>query len=63
MRYGDNKRRVAVSLGPLIQTVVYEECWVRQKKVKIRINAVEMRALRSSCDLSLGGRKRNNVIR
>jgi hypothetical protein len=45
-------------------TLMYgSESWVYQKKHTSRINAVEMRALRSMIGVKLSDRVRNEVIR
>ena len=58
------KARLAVHRGVLVPTLMYgSESWVWQKKHKSKINAVEMRALRSMCGLKLCDRVKNSVIR
>lgn len=58
------KARLAVHDGVLAPTLMYgSECWVWQKRNESRINAVEMRSLRSMCGLTLNDRIRNSVIR
>ena len=58
------KGRLAVHRGVLVPTLMYgSECWVWQKKNESRIWAVEMRALRSMCGVSIVDRVRNEVIR
>jgi hypothetical protein len=48
----------------LLPTLMYRsESWVWQKKHICRINAVEMRALRSMIGVKLNDRVRNKVIR
>jgi hypothetical protein len=45
-------------------TLMYgSESWVWQKKHRSRVNAVEMRALRSTIGVKLSDRVRNEVIR
>ncbi|KAI5637059.1 acetyl-CoA carboxylase, central region domain-containing protein [Phthorimaea operculella] len=59
-----NKARLAVHRGVLVPTLMYgSESWVWQKKHESRINAVEMRALRSMIGVKLSDRIRNSVIR
>ncbi|KAI5642761.1 hypothetical protein NE865_05287 [Phthorimaea operculella] len=54
----------AVHRGVLVPTLMYgSESWVWQKKHESRINAVEMRALRSMIGVKLSDRIRNSVIR
>ncbi|XP_049870886.1 uncharacterized protein LOC126370141 [Pectinophora gossypiella] len=56
--------RMAVHNAVLVPTLKYgSECWVWQKKHESRINAVEMRSLRSICGVKLSDRVRNSVIR
>ena len=56
--------RLAVHRGVLVPTLMYgSESWVWQKRHESRINAVEMRALRSMCGVTLKDRVRNSVIR
>lgn len=58
------KARVAVHRGVLVPTLMYgSESWVWQKRHQSRVNAVEMRALRSMCGVKLSDRIRNSVIR
>ncbi|CAG9134602.1 unnamed protein product [Plutella xylostella] len=58
------KARLAVHGGVLVPTLMYgSESWVWQKKNESRVNAVEMRSLRSMCGLKLNDRIRNSVIR
>ena len=58
------KARLAIHRGMLVPTLTYgSECWVWQKKHESRINAVEMRALRSMCGLTLNDRVNNVLIR
>jgi hypothetical protein len=58
------KARVAVHRGVLVPTLMYvSESWVCQKRHQSRVNAVEMRALRSMCGVKLSDRVRNSVIR
>ncbi|XP_060809954.1 uncharacterized protein LOC132904043 [Amyelois transitella] len=58
------KARLAVHRGVLVPTLMYgSESWVWQKKHESRINAVEMRALRSMLGVKLSDRIRNSVIR
>ena len=58
------KARLAVHRGVLVPTLMYgSESWVWQAKHKSRINAVEMRALRSMEGVTLKDRIRNSVIR
>ena len=59
-----NKARLAVHEGVLVPTLMYgSESWVWQKKHESRINAVEMRALRSMLEVKLSDRIRNSEIR
>ncbi|KAI8431494.1 hypothetical protein MSG28_015996 [Choristoneura fumiferana] len=59
-----NKARLAVHGGMLVPTLMYgSESWVWQKKHESRINAVEMRALRSMIGVKLSDRIRNSEIR
>ncbi|KAI5635653.1 reverse transcriptase (RNA-dependent DNA polymerase) domain-containing protein [Phthorimaea operculella] len=59
-----NKARLAVHRGVLVPTLMYgSESWVWQKKHESRINAVEMRALRSMIGVKLSDKIRNSVIR
>ncbi|KAI5640894.1 reverse transcriptase (RNA-dependent DNA polymerase) domain-containing protein [Phthorimaea operculella] len=59
-----NKARLAVHRGVLVPTLMYgSESWVWQKKHESRINAVEMRALRSMIGVKLSDRIKNRVIR
>ncbi|CAH1645106.1 unnamed protein product [Spodoptera littoralis] len=59
-----SKARLAVMQCVLTPTLMYgSESWVWQKKHESRINAVEMRALRSMCGLKLSDRVKNSVIR
>ena len=58
------RARLAVHRGVLVSTLMYgSESWVWQKKHESRINAVEMRALRSMIGVKLSDRVRNSVIR
>ncbi|KAG7312683.1 hypothetical protein JYU34_001045 [Plutella xylostella] len=58
------KARLAVHGGVLVPTLMYgSESWVWQKKNESRVNAVEMRSLRSMCGLKLNDRIRNSIIR
>ena len=58
------KARLAVHRGVLVPTLMYgSESWVWQKKHESRINAVEMRALRSMEGVTLKDKLRNSVIR
>lgn len=58
------KARLAVHNGVLVPTLMYgSESWVWQKRNESRINAVEMRSLRSMCGLTLKDRVRNSMIR
>lgn len=57
------KTRLAVHCGLLVPTLMYgSEGCVWQKKYESRINAVEMKALRSMIDVKLSDRIRNRVI-
>ena len=58
------KARLAVHRGVLVPTLIYgSESWVWQKKHKSKINAVEMRALRSMSGIKLSDRVNNSIIR
>ena len=58
------KARLAVHNGVLVPTLMYgSESWVWQKKHESKINAVEMRSLRSMCGVTLNDRLRNDLIR
>jgi exonuclease III len=58
------KARLAVHSGVLAPTLMYgSESWVWQKKHESKINAVEMRSLRSMCGVRLIDRVRNVEIR
>ena len=58
------KARLAVHNGVLVPTLMYgSECWVWQTRHESRINAVEMRSLRSMGGVTLNDRVRNEVIR
>ena len=55
---------MAVHNGVLLPTLMYgSECWVWLAKHESRINAVEMRSLRSTCGVTLNDTLRNEVIR
>lgn len=59
-----NRARLAVHRGVLVPTLMYgSDSWVWQKKDESKINAVEMRALRSMCGVKISDRIRNSVIR
>ncbi|GBP32165.1 hypothetical protein EVAR_80933_1 [Eumeta japonica] len=56
--------RLAIHNGVPIPTLMYgSESWVWQKKNESRINAVEMRSLRSICGVSRKDRCRNSDVR
>lgn len=58
------KARLAVHNGVLAPTLMYgSECWAWKKQSESRINAVEMRSLRSMCGVKLIDRVRNEIIR
>ncbi|GBP82570.1 hypothetical protein EVAR_87816_1 [Eumeta japonica] len=55
--------RLAMHNAVLIPTLMYgSESWVWQKKNESRINAVEMRSLRSMCGVSRKDRCRNSDV-
>ncbi|GBP54495.1 Outer dense fiber protein 3-like protein 2 [Eumeta japonica] len=57
------RARLATHNGVLIPTLMYSsECWVWQKKNESRINAVEMRSLRSRYGVSRKDRCRNSDV-
>ena len=56
--------RLAIHNGVLVPTLMYgSESWVWQKRHESRVNAVEMRSLRSMSGIKLTDRVRNSVIR
>ncbi|CAG9109123.1 unnamed protein product [Plutella xylostella] len=56
--------RLAVHNAMLVPTLMYgSESWVWQKKHESRLNAVEMRSLRSMLGVTLNDRLRNSFIR
>jgi hypothetical protein len=63
-RMVSKKAQLAVHNGVLLPTLMYgSESWVWQKKHTSRVNAVEMRALRSVIGVKLSDRVWNDVIR
>jgi hypothetical protein len=63
-RVVSKKAKLAVQSGVLLPTLMYgSESWVWQKKHTSRVNAVEMRALRSTIGVKLSDSVRNEVIR
>jgi hypothetical protein len=63
-RVVSKKAQLAVHNGVLLPTLMYgSENWVWQKKHTSRINAVEIRALRSMIGVKLSDRVRNDKRR